>query len=270
MSRPTPNFTAPETNPAETLASHPCWVHSLKLCPLLPKRIKGRRLSAENSVESPLSPHTSGRTRPRMGSVNTPATPTTPLGLATFSPARTQPYLPSYVGTHPATYGVCQHAGYSYDMCDLNTISQYHPSYDGTHPASYGVCQHAGYSYDTCDLSFGPGYILTSPHTTISPLIRRDAPGHVWGLSTLRLLLRHVRPHFGLGYILTSHLLFALGLGTFSPAHTCSKASTQSQGLHRVVHQHIITLGPSNGPNLANPKNTRYAISVRDSNGIPK
>ncbi|CAL2255100.1 unnamed protein product [Prunus armeniaca] len=26
--------------------------------------------------------------------------------------------------------------------------------------------------------------------------------------------------------------------------------------------------GPSNGPNLANPENTRYAISVRDSNGI--
>ncbi|CAL9016556.1 unnamed protein product, partial [Prunus brigantina] len=92
------------------------------------------------------------------------------------------------------------HAGYSYDTCDLNTITisplirrdapsliwglstrrlllrhvrpqhniTYLPSYDGTHPASYGVCQHPGYSYDTCDLSSGPGYILTSPHTIIS------------------------------------------------------------------------------------------------------
>ncbi|CAL9020497.1 unnamed protein product [Prunus brigantina] len=70
----------------------------------------------------------------------------------------------------------------------------YHPSYDGTHPASYEVCQYAGYSYDTCDLSSGPGYILISPHTIISPLIRLDAPSHIWSLSTRRLLLRHVRP----------------------------------------------------------------------------
>ncbi|CAL9008619.1 unnamed protein product [Prunus brigantina] len=100
-----------------------------------------------------------------MRSVNTPATPTTratsTLGLATFSPAHTQSYLPSY---------------------------------DGTYPASYGVCQHAGYSYDTCDLNTGPGYILTSPHTIISPLIRRDVPGLVWGLSTCQLLLRHDHP----------------------------------------------------------------------------
>ncbi|CAL9009943.1 unnamed protein product, partial [Prunus brigantina] len=40
----------------------------------------------------------------------------------------------------------------------------------------------------------GPGYILTSPHTIISPLIRRDAPGHVRGLSTCRLIQRRVRP----------------------------------------------------------------------------
>ncbi|CAL9015996.1 unnamed protein product [Prunus brigantina] len=45
-----------------------------------------------------------------MRSVNTPATPTTratsTLGLATFSPAHTQSYLPSYDGTYPASYGV--------------------------------------------------------------------------------------------------------------------------------------------------------------------
>ncbi|CAL9009881.1 unnamed protein product [Prunus brigantina] len=68
-----------------------------------------------------------GRTRPRMGSVNTPATPTTrttlTLGLATFSPTHTQSYLPSYDGTYPASYGVCQHPGYSYDTFDLNTIT---------------------------------------------------------------------------------------------------------------------------------------------------
>ncbi|CAL8102117.1 unnamed protein product [Prunus armeniaca] len=60
---------------------------------------------------------------------------------------------------------------------------------------------------------WGPGYILTIPHTIISPLIRRDAPGHVWGLSTRRLIQRRVRPHTGPGYILTSP-----GLATFSPA----------------------------------------------------
>ncbi|CAL2277760.1 unnamed protein product [Prunus armeniaca] len=51
---PAPNFPEPETNPAETPASHPYRVHSLKLCPLLPKRIKGTRLSAEISAEPPL------------------------------------------------------------------------------------------------------------------------------------------------------------------------------------------------------------------------
>ncbi|CAL9009513.1 unnamed protein product, partial [Prunus brigantina] len=36
--------------------------------------------------------------------------------------------------------------------------------------------------------------IITSTQSHISPLIPRDAPGLVWGLSTRRLLLRHVRP----------------------------------------------------------------------------
>ncbi|CAL9012716.1 unnamed protein product [Prunus brigantina] len=49
-----------------------------------------------------------------MGSVNIPATPTTratsKMGLATFSPARTQSYIIfPYVETYPATYGICQH-----------------------------------------------------------------------------------------------------------------------------------------------------------------
>ncbi|CAL2245465.1 unnamed protein product [Prunus armeniaca] len=197
-----------------------------------------------------------------MGSVNTPATPTT---RATSQHNHNHS---TYDGTHPALYGVCQHAGYSYDTCDLNTISPHttgrtrprmgsvntpatpttratsqhnhnHSTYDGTHPALYGVCQHAGYSYDTCDLNFGPGYILISPHTIISPLIRRNAPGHVWGLSTHRLLLRHVRPHDTItitphttgrtrpcmGSVNTpatptTHATSTLGLATFSSART--------------------------------------------------
>ncbi|CAL9005659.1 unnamed protein product [Prunus brigantina] len=128
-----------------------------------------------------ISPHTTGRTRLRMGSVNTPATPTTRATSTQYH------NLPSYDGTHPASYGVCQHADYSYDTCDLNTISQYLPSYDGTHPALYGVCQHASYSKDTCDLNTRPGYILTS------------------------------------------FFLFTLGLATFSPACTGLKVLTQSQ-----------------------------------------
>ncbi|CAL2255195.1 unnamed protein product [Prunus armeniaca] len=39
LTGPAPNFPEPETNPAETPASHPRQVHSLKLCPLLPERI---------------------------------------------------------------------------------------------------------------------------------------------------------------------------------------------------------------------------------------
>ncbi|CAL8102114.1 unnamed protein product [Prunus armeniaca] len=41
-------------------------------------------------------------------------------------------------------------------------------------------------------------------------------------------------------------------------------------GPDRTVRSLTITQsdGPSNGPNLANPENTRYAISVRDSNDI--
>ncbi|CAL8085844.1 unnamed protein product [Prunus armeniaca] len=54
LTGPAPNFPEPETNPAETPASHPRRVHSLKLCPLLPERIYGTRLSAKISAESPL------------------------------------------------------------------------------------------------------------------------------------------------------------------------------------------------------------------------
>ncbi|CAL2237974.1 unnamed protein product [Prunus armeniaca] len=54
MTGPAPNFPEPETNPAETPASPPCRVHSLNLCPRLPERIKGTRLPAEISAESPL------------------------------------------------------------------------------------------------------------------------------------------------------------------------------------------------------------------------
>ncbi|CAL2252452.1 unnamed protein product [Prunus armeniaca] len=61
-------------------------------------------------------------------------------------------HISPYAGYTNATYEVCQHADYSYDTCDLNTIS--HISlYAGYTNATYGVCQHAGYSYDTCDLN---------------------------------------------------------------------------------------------------------------------
>ncbi|CAL2252514.1 unnamed protein product [Prunus armeniaca] len=80
-----------------------------------------------------------------MGFVNTLATPTT------HSTSTQYHNISPYAGYTNATYGVCQHAGYSYDMCDLNTISQYLP-----------IC--------------------------------RIYQHHVWGLSTRRLLLRHVRP----------------------------------------------------------------------------
>ncbi|CAL2237324.1 unnamed protein product [Prunus armeniaca] len=190
-----------------------------------------------------------------MGSVNTPATPTTratsTLGLATFSPARTQSYLPLYVGTHPATYG---------------------------------VCQHAGYSYDTCDLNFGPGYILTSPHTIISPLIRQDAPGRVWGLSTRWLLLRHVRPqlwawlhsHQPAHNHISPHMSGCtrprmgsvntpatpttrptsnLALATFSPARTVPR---KSHGQPRVKLPNLGQTGPR-GPR---PPNSNPAVSM--------
>ncbi|CAL2276471.1 unnamed protein product [Prunus armeniaca] len=80
-----------------------------------------------------------------MGSVNTPATPMTR--------ATSQVYhnMSPYAGTTNPTYEVCQHAGYSFDTCDLSSISKYLP-------------------------------------------IRRYYQRHVWGLSTRRLLLRHVRP----------------------------------------------------------------------------
>ncbi|CAL8119177.1 unnamed protein product [Prunus armeniaca] len=83
---------------------------------------------------------------PHMGSVKTPAPPTTR--------ATSQAYhnISLYAGTTNATYGVCQHAGYSYDTYDLTSISQYLP-----------IC--------------------------------RYYQRHIWGLSTCRLLLRHVRPH---------------------------------------------------------------------------
>ncbi|CAL8147448.1 unnamed protein product [Prunus armeniaca] len=82
-----------------------------------------------------------------MGHVRMPDKPTTRGTSSSYH------NNPPYAGTTTnATYGVCQHAGYSYDTCDLNTIT-YHPSYVGTHPATYGVCHHAGYSYDMCDLN---------------------------------------------------------------------------------------------------------------------
>ncbi|CAL2254865.1 unnamed protein product [Prunus armeniaca] len=150
------------------------------------------------------------RPTPHMGSVNTPITPMTRA-------TSTQYQYPPYAGMMTnAAHGVCQHAGYSYDTCDLNTINiphmparrptphmgsvnmpvtpttrasstQYqYPPYTGTTTnAAYGVCQHVGYSYDICNLNT----------ISISPICRYDDQRRMWGLSTRRLLLQHVRPH---------------------------------------------------------------------------
>ncbi|CAL8151902.1 unnamed protein product [Prunus armeniaca] len=107
-----------------------------------------------------------------MGPIRTPDKPTTRGNSSTYH------IIPSYDGTHPATYGVCQHAGYSYDTCDLNTIS----------PHTTGGTQPRMGSVNT------PATPTTRATSTQSLIIRRDAPGLVWGLSTCRILLRHVRP----------------------------------------------------------------------------
>ncbi|CAL9020556.1 unnamed protein product [Prunus brigantina] len=62
------------------------------------------------STQSHISPHTSGRTRPRMGSVNTPATPTTGVAstqshISPYTSGRTRPRMGS-VNT-PATPTTC-------------------------------------------------------------------------------------------------------------------------------------------------------------------
>ncbi|CAB4304770.1 unnamed protein product [Prunus armeniaca] len=166
LTGPAPNFPEPETNPAETSASHPCRVHSLKLCPLLPKRIKGTRLSTEISAESPL---------PRMGSVNTPANPKT---------RATSHWGPDYILTSPHTI-----------ISPPHTLGRTRPSMGSVYTPANPKTRATSH--------WGLDYILTSPHTIISPLIRRDAPGNVWGLSTRRLIQRRD---------------LTLGLATFSPA----------------------------------------------------
>ncbi|CAL2228580.1 unnamed protein product [Prunus armeniaca] len=98
------------------------------------------------STQYHISPHTLDIPTPRMRSVNTPATPTTCV-------TSTQSHISPYAGYTNAGYRVCQHAGYSYDKCDLNTISQ-NPS----------ICR---YYYH-----------------------RR-----MWGLLAYRIILRHVGPH---------------------------------------------------------------------------
>ncbi|CAL2253338.1 unnamed protein product [Prunus armeniaca] len=116
-------------------------------------------------------------------------------------------YLPSYVGTHPATYGVCQHAGYSYDTCDLNTISHISPHTSGRTRPRMGfvdtlatpTTRVTSQAYLT--VRFGPGYILTS-HLTV-----RFGPGYI--------LTSHLTIRFGPSYILTSPHRFK-GLNTIT------------------------------------------------------
>ncbi|CAL8996415.1 unnamed protein product, partial [Prunus brigantina] len=178
---------------------------------------------------SHITPHTTGRTRPRMGPVNTPATPTT---RATSHLAWLHSHQPTQSYITPHTTGCTRPR-----MGPVNK-----PTTPTTRATSHWAWLHSHQptqSYITPHTTgrtrprMGPVNTPATPttratsHNITSLPIRRDVPGLVWGLST------------------------------------------QSQkGIRGVVHQHIINSGPSNGPNLANPENTRYAISVRDSNDI--
>ncbi|CAL9016174.1 unnamed protein product, partial [Prunus brigantina] len=122
---------------------------------------------------------------------------------------------------------------------------------------------------------FGPGYILTSPHgLTVKPGVKLPTLGQTGP--------RGPRPPNSNPTVSMSATWFGtLILQVWSRsdgriAHdrmvtktlTLGLAFPEYPGLRFTIHQHIIISGPSNGPNLANPENTRYAISVRDSNGI--
>ncbi|CAL9012415.1 unnamed protein product, partial [Prunus brigantina] len=140
-----------------------------------------------------ISPHTTGHTRPRMRSVNTPVTPTT---RETSTQYHISPLIrrdaPGLVWGLSTRWLLLRHVRPQHNIIYL-------PSYDGTHPASYGVYQHAGYSYDTCDLTqhhnirFGPGYILTSPHGTLVLQVWSRSDGRIahdrTGTKTLTLWL---------------------------------------------------------------------------------
>ncbi|CAL8174010.1 unnamed protein product [Prunus armeniaca] len=115
---------------------------------------------------------------PHMGSVNTPATPMTRATSQAFTICPHTPVLPT-----PRTGSV--NTPVTSTICATSQAYQNISPYADTTNATYGVCQHAGYSYDTCDLSSISKYLP----------IRQYYQCHVWGLSTRRLLLRHVRPH---------------------------------------------------------------------------
>ncbi|CAL9016071.1 unnamed protein product, partial [Prunus brigantina] len=132
--------------------------------------------------------------------------------LISNKPFHPYPFIHSRI--YPSHLIKHKHTGPGYILTNPHKIT-YHSPYDGTYPASYGACQHAGYSYDTCD--------LTQSH---------------WAW-------------------LHSHQPIHNHRGTWGSAY-----STE------YLDQHIINSGPSNGPNLANPENTRYAISVWNPNGI--
>ncbi|CAL8151924.1 unnamed protein product [Prunus armeniaca] len=161
--------------------------------------------------------------------------------------------IPSYADTTTnATYGVCEHANYSYDTCDLNTISispicryddqrctwglstrrlllrhvrpqhyQYTPYAGTTTNAAYGVCQHAGYSYDTCELNT----------ISISPIYRYDDQRRIWGLSTRRLLLRHLQPQHNINIPYMPIRRPTPHVGSVNtPATPTTSATSQAQG----------------------------------------
>ncbi|CAL9009716.1 unnamed protein product [Prunus brigantina] len=153
-----------------------------------------------------------------MRSVNTPATPTTratsTLGLATFSPAHTiiSPFIrrdvPGLVWGLSTRRLLLRHVRPQHN----HNITPHTTGRTRSRMRSVNTL-----ATPTTRATSTRGLATFSPaHTIISPLIRRDVPGLVWGLSTRRLLLRHVRPH--------KHI--TLGLATFSPAHTQSQGST--------------------------------------------
>ncbi|CAL2253424.1 unnamed protein product [Prunus armeniaca] len=233
-----------------------------------------------------------------MGSANTPATPTTCVTSHNIT------YHPSYVGTHPATYGVCQHASYSYDTCDLNTITyypsyvekhpatygvcqhagysydtcyltQYHiylPSYVGMHSSTYGVCQHAGYSYDTCDLiTISPnGSLTVNPGVKLPTFGQTDPRGSRPPNSDLKVPIGSTGSR--------THVLQVWSISDDRIAHDRTIGRSDRSRSHNLTITETLALGlafseypglrPSNGPNLVNPDNVQCAISARDSNGI--
>ncbi|CAL8170655.1 unnamed protein product [Prunus armeniaca] len=109
-----------------------------------------------------ISPHTSGRTRPRMGSVNTPANPKM---RATSHWAWLHSHQPSHNHISPHTSGRTRpRMGSVNTPANPKTRATSHWAWLHSHQPSYYHLGLATFS-PAILLSLGPGYILTSHHT---------------------------------------------------------------------------------------------------------